>query len=73
MGDPSDGPDAKTCCGLGNRKDKCFNEILDRDGVEVYPSTVEFIKQIKALGVKVGVASSSKNCEKILKACNLLD
>lgn len=24
------------------------------------------------MGVKVGVASSSKNCEKILKACNLL-
>lgn len=73
FGDPSDGPDANTCCGLGNRKDKFFNEILDRDGVEVYQSTVDFIKEIKALGVKVGVASSSKNCEKILKACNLLD
>lgn len=73
FGEDTDGPEANTCCGLGNRKDKFFNDILDRDGVECYQSTVDFIKQIKDLGVKVGVASSSKNCEKILKACNLLD
>lgn len=73
FGDPSDAPDAETCCGLGNRKDQLFNTILDRDGVETYESTVQFINQCKSLGVKVGVASSSKNCAKILEKVGLLD
>ncbi|NCC72910.1 MAG: hypothetical protein EOM06_05890, partial [Sphingobacteriia bacterium] len=36
FGDPSDLPDAETVCGLGNRKNQVFNEVLERDGVEVY-------------------------------------
>jgi len=73
FGDPSDLHDAETVCGLGNRKNQVFNEVLERDGVEVYPSTVELIHQLINKGVRVGVASSSKNCEGVLKAAGLLD
>ncbi len=72
FGDPSDPPDAETVCGLGNRKNQVFNEVLERDGVEVYPSTVELIHQLIQRNIRVGVASSSKNCEGVLKAAGLL-
>ena len=72
-GDPSDEFEAETICGVGNRKNFAFNEILKIEGVEVYNSTVSLIKKLKAEKIKVGVASSSKNCEAVLKAAGLLD
>lgn len=73
FGDPEDPPGKETCCGLGNRKNQAFNEVLERDGVEVYPSTVDLIHELKELGIHLGVASSSKNCQAILEAVQLLD
>lgn len=72
FGDPSDGTDLETVCGLGNRKNDAFNEVLERDGVEVYPSTVALMHELIAMGVHVGVASSSKNCEGVLRRAGLL-
>ena len=37
FGDPSDDPEQETVCGLGNKKNIMFNEVLDEEGVEVYP------------------------------------
>lgn len=72
-GDPSDLPGAETCCGLGNRKNEAFNEVLEKEGVQVYPSTVALINELKKAGIKLGVASSSKNCKPVLERVNLLD
>lgn len=72
-GDPSDAPGKETICGLGNRKNEAFNEVLANEGAEVYPSTVELLNQLKNAGIKLGVASSSKNCKPVLEAVNLLD
>lgn len=72
-GTPESVADEESVCGIGNRKNDKFCEVLDRDGAEIYTSTVEFIKQLKSAGVHVGVASSSKNCEQILKSAGLLD
>ncbi|MGM0528709.1 MAG: HAD-IA family hydrolase [Bacteroidota bacterium] len=72
-GDPTDEPSKETVCGLGNRKNIMFNKILSEEGVEVYDSTVEMIHNLKKLGVKVGVASSSKNCKTVLETAGLLD
>lgn len=73
FGNPDDDTMAETVCGVGNRKNIVFNEILERDGVEAYESTVELIYELKEKGIKVGVASSSKNCRIVLKAVGLLD
>jgi beta-phosphoglucomutase family hydrolase len=73
FGDPTDSPDMETVCGLGNRKNQVFNEVLERDGVKEYPTTVALIKELLALGIKVGVASSSKNCKVVLETSGLLD
>lgn len=73
FGDSSDAPGVETCCGLGNSKNDAFNDVLDQEGVEVYPSTVALINDLKAVGIKLGVASSSKNCKPVLERVDLLD
>jgi trehalose 6-phosphate phosphatase len=72
-GEKSDPPDRETVCGLGNRKNHLFRETLEEDGVERYEPMVKFIEEVKSHGVKIGVASSSKNCELILGKAGLLD
>ncbi len=72
-GTPSDTPDRETICGLGNMKDRIFNRILTHDGVKVYDSTVKIIHNLISSGIKVGVASSSKNCKAVLTAARLLE
>ena len=71
-GDPDDAPGLETCCGLGNRKNEAFNEVLDQEGVEVYESTLELMKELRMAGIKLGVASSSKNCKPVLESVDLL-
>ena len=70
-GTPDDSPDTETVCGIGNRKNIKFVEVLDKEGVQVYESTIKFIKELKKNGIRVGVASSSKNCQKILQAAKI--
>jgi beta-phosphoglucomutase family hydrolase len=72
-GDPSDHPDKETICGLGNKKNNFFNKVLARDGVEVYDSTIDLIRQLKREGIKIGVASSSKNCRIVLERAGLIE
>jgi len=72
-GDPQDEPDRETVCGLGNRKNIKFREVLKSQGVEVYDSTVKLIHDLKAHGIRIGVASSSKNCQYVLQAAGLED
>jgi beta-phosphoglucomutase family hydrolase len=73
FGDPSDDPSMETVCGIGNRKNIAFNEALKSDGVEVYESTVALINKLREEGIKVGVASSSKNCRQVLETAGFLD
>ncbi len=72
-GEDSDEPNRETICGLGNRKNELLHELLDRDGVETYEDTLEQIGHWKHDGVKVAVISSSRNCEAVLKAANVLE
>jgi len=71
-GTPEDKPEMETVCGLGNRKNLVFKEIIENEGVEVYESTIKLIKQLKDAGIKIGVASSSKNCKLILEKTNII-
>ncbi len=73
FGDPSDLPARESACGLGNRKNQLFNDLIKGGNIEVYSSTVEFIHELRTAGIRVGVASSSKNAETVLAAVGLLD
>lgn len=72
-GDPSDGPDQETVCGLGNRKNLLYNELLDAGGVEVFEDAVEQIRKWRVLGLRTAIVSSSKNCAAVLRAAGLSD
>jgi beta-phosphoglucomutase family hydrolase len=70
-GQPGDPPDEETVCGLGNRKNRYFTQQLAEHGVDVYESTVELIRGLRARGMKTAIFSASRNCEAILKAANI--
>jgi beta-phosphoglucomutase family hydrolase len=72
FGNIDDKPGEETIGGLGNRKNEAFNEVIARDGIEVYESTAQMLKDLAAAGIKLGVASSSKNCAPVLEAVDLL-
>ncbi len=72
-GDASDGPDEETVCGLGNRKNILYNELLDSGGVEVFEDTVQQIRKWREMGLKTAIVSSSKNCAAVLRAASLTD
>lgn len=73
IGDLSDSPGEETIFGLGNKKNKAFRSIVAEDGVDIYQSTIYFIKELKESGIKIGVASSSMNCEFMLEKAGILD
>ncbi len=70
-GELDDIPEQETVCGLGNRKNSLFTEILIKEGPEVFHTSVDFIKALKARGVRIGIASSSRNCKLILELSHL--
>lgn len=72
-GKPSDSADLETICGLGNKKNSNFNEILAADGIAIYESTVTIIKELLINNIKLGVASSSNNCRPVLEQAGLLE
>lgn len=70
-GESSDKEDAETVCGIGNKKNAMFSKALDTNGVDVYSSTIELIKNLRDNGIRVGVASSSKNCKIVLESAGI--
>ena len=72
-GDPSDPEDALTVCGLGNRKNRYFQKVMDQEGVLVFEGTVALIRALRAHGIRTGCVSSSKNCRPVLVRVGLLD
>jgi beta-phosphoglucomutase-like phosphatase (HAD superfamily) len=75
-GAPADPAGAETVCGLGNRKNEFFNGIIQTEGVKVYGSTLALIHALRAAGILVGLATSSRNSTLVLSrtpiTCNLL-
>lgn len=72
-GAPDDPPELETVCALGNRKNQFFHQILEQRGVDVYGSTVRFIRALRREGVKTAVVSASKNAGLVLEKAGLRD
>lgn len=53
------------------KKQGYYLELVSKDDVEVYHSTVGLIKELKAKDIKVAAASSSRNCRLILEKVGL--
>lgn len=62
----------KTIIGLGQRKNSCFLDLLQKEGTEVYPDTIKVVNLWKN-EMKLAVISASKNCKFILESAGVLD
>jgi HAD superfamily hydrolase (TIGR01509 family) len=71
-GTPEDAPSTETVCGLGNRKNRAFNEVLKTRGARVFESSVALIRELRSRGVRVAVVTSSRNAEAVLAATGIL-
>ncbi|KRE54604.1 HAD family phosphatase [Phycicoccus sp. Soil748] len=72
-GTPDDSPEQETVCGLGNRKNAAFSQVLHDEGVTPYPASVVLLDRLAELGVAVAVVSSSRNAPAVLEAAGLAD
>jgi HAD superfamily hydrolase (TIGR01509 family) len=72
-GSPSDAETAQTVCGLGNRKDNRFNQRVREDGVDVDLEAVRLIHELRDRGVRIGMASSSRNAVLIVERVGIRD
>ena len=73
FGVPSDPPHKETVCGIGNKKNLVLRQALKKQEIKIYHSTIRFIENLKKAGVKIGVATSSKNCKLILESAGIED
>lgn len=70
-GIPDDPEDNETVCGLGNRKNRYFLQLLEKRGVKPFPSSVRLVKDLKRKGIPRAVISASRNCKAVLKAAGV--
>ncbi|MBN1382920.1 MAG: trehalose-phosphatase [Deltaproteobacteria bacterium] len=70
-GRPEDAPGWGTVHAVGNMKNRLFQENLEQDGVEPYSTTLDFIHQLKGLGIRTAVVSASKNCAMVMERAGI--
>ncbi len=70
-GDFDDPSTAETINGLGNRKNALFQQILQKQGVEVFDGSRRYLEAVHAAGIPAAVVSSSANTEQILEITGL--
>ena len=73
FGSPDDEPGHDTICAIGNRKNKRFRELVREDDVEVFESSLALVDELKQRGVRVAIASSSRNATYILEETGIKD
>lgn len=72
-GTPEDGPDQLTVCGLGNRKNQAFSQVLAEEGVAPYAGSLALLRQLRSAGLPMAIVSSSKNAPAVLAAAGVAD
>lgn len=72
-GSPEDPPEAPTVCGLGNRKNQLFNELLDAEGIQPYPGSVALLDHLQRRGTATAVVTSSRNGPHVLRTSGLAE
>ncbi len=61
-------PAPDTVAELAARKDASFLEEIRKHGVAPFPSTVEFVRELRRRGVLTAAVSASRNCAQVLHA-----
>lgn len=67
---PEGAPDSpaqeESVWGLGNRKQERVEDQLRHSGVEVFPGSVAWVRELREAGLRTAVVSSSRNCAAVL-------
>ncbi len=71
FGNVDDKPGFETYCAIGNKKNQIFNQLLEKEGAEIFESSIDFIKELISNDILIGLASSSKNCKRIIDSTGL--
>ena len=72
-GKESDPPGTPTIQGLSNRKNDLVLAKIKEDGVETYPGSVDYVRKVRAAGLKTAVVSSSANTVEVLETTGMTD
>jgi beta-phosphoglucomutase family hydrolase len=72
-GAESDPPGTATVQGLSNRKNDLVLTKIREDGVETYDDTVDYVRRVRAAGLRTAVVSSSANTKDVLECTKLAD
>lgn len=72
-GSPDDPASADTVCGLGNRKNLVFEELLAGGQLMAYPETAGMLAWLRTEGKRLAVVSSSRNAGAVLAAIGVAD
>ena len=70
-GSRDDGPDAETVHGLGTRKNELVLELIERDGVETFEGSIDYVRAVRAAGLRTAVVSSSANTQAVLQVTGI--
>ena len=70
-GTPQDPPGAETIHGLGTRKNEIVLGMIERDGVETYEGSVEYVRAARRAHMAAAVVSSSNNAHQVLAAAGI--
>lgn len=70
-GTPDDPPDAQSVNGVANHKNVLLQELIRRDGVQVYPGSLRYLHAVRDAGLATAVVSSSANTVEVLEVTGL--
>jgi alpha,alpha-trehalase len=73
FGDLTDPPEKETVGGIGNRKNGLYLRLLEEQGADPYPSTVELVRWLRSKGIRTALISASRNARKVLQSAHLTD
>jgi alpha,alpha-trehalose phosphorylase len=65
-GGPDSPPQEESVWGIGNRKQLLVEDELERTGVQVFPGSIAWVRELRWAGLKTAVVSSSRNCAAVL-------
>jgi beta-phosphoglucomutase family hydrolase len=61
----------QTVWAVANLKNEMFHDLIRRDGVRTFPSTVSLLQRLRAAGVRTAVVTASRNAAEILDAAGV--
>ncbi|MGY4644365.1 beta-phosphoglucomutase family hydrolase [Cellulomonas sp. URHB0016] len=70
-GKPDAPPEELSEWGLGNRKQILVEDEIARNGVEAFPGSVAWVRELREAGLRTAVVSSSRNCAAVLEAAGI--